>query len=382
MKSRLTMTPIALVMLASTSAMATPEPSLQHRVDAAIKPLMKTQEIPGMAVAVIVKGQVHTFTYGMADVKAQRPVTEQTLFELGSVSKTFTGVLGGDAAARHEIKLQDPVTDYWPQLTGKQWRGVSLLQLATYTVGGLPLQVPEEVNSQASLLNFYQQWQPAWQAGEQRLYANSSIGLFGALAIKPSGMAYEEAMNSRVIEPLHLTHTWLQVPASAAMNYAWGYRNGQPVRVSAGALDMEAYGVKSTVKDMARWVQVNMNPSQVAPKTLQQGIIAAQTRYYRTDALYQGLGWEMLNWPIKVEKVMKDNDNAVALSAQKVIPLAAPQPPVAASWVHKTGSTGGFGAYVAFIPQQEMGIVMLANKSYPNPLRIQAAYRILQSLQK
>ncbi len=73
--------------------------------------------------------------------------------------------------------------------------------------------------------------------------------------------------------------------------------HGKPYRVSSGALDAEAYGVKSTSEDMLTWMQANMNPDRITDRLVQKGIHIAQTRYYRTDALYQGLGWEMLDWP-------------------------------------------------------------------------------------
>ncbi|HDS6850779.1 TPA: CMY2/MIR/ACT/EC family class C beta-lactamase [Enterobacter cancerogenus] len=381
MKKKLVFCALLLGVSCSALASSLSEKELAKVVKRTVTPLMKAQSIPGMAVAVIYQGQPHYFTFGKADVAANTPVTPQTLFELGSVSKTFTGVLGGDAIARGEISLNDPVTMYWPELTGKQWQGIRLLDLATYTAGGLPLQVPDNVTDPAALLNFYQTWQPQWKPGTTRLYANSSIGLFGALAVKPSGMGFEQAMTTRVLKPLKLDHTWIQVPKSEEQHYAWGYRDGKAVHVSPGMLDAEAYGVKSNAEDMASWVMVNMAPERVQATSLKQGIALAQSRYWRVGSMYQGLGWEMLNWPVDGKTIIDGSDNKIALAALPAREVTPPAPPVKASWVHKTGSTGGFGSYVAFIPEKQLGIVMLANKSYPNPARVEAAYQILNALQ-
>ena len=85
---------------------------LDQRVNETISKLIKEQSIPGMAVGVIYQGKPHYYTYGLADIKLHRPVTTKTIFELGSISKTFTGVLGADSIARNEIKLTDPVKKY------------------------------------------------------------------------------------------------------------------------------------------------------------------------------------------------------------------------------------------------------------------------------
>ena len=373
----------ALLLGASCTALAAPhtEQQITEIVNRAITPLMKEQAIPGMAVAVIYQGTPYYFTWGDADVAKKQPVTQQTLFELGSVSKTFTGVLGGDAIARGEISLNNPATKYWPELTGKQWQGITLLHLATYTAGGLPLQVPEDVTTDTELRRYYQNWQPEWAPGTHRLYANASIGLFGAMAVKPSGLSFEKAMTERVLQPLKLTHTWITVPPAEQKHYAWGYRDGKAVHVSPGQLDAEAYGVKSTIQDMARWVQFNMDTSKISEKTLQQGITLAQSRYWQIGDMYQGLGWEMLNWPVNPDTIINGSDSKIALAALPAKAVTPPVPAVSASWVHKTGATGGFGSYVAFVSQKELGIVMLANKNYPNPARVAAAYQILNSLQ-
>lgn len=350
-------------------------------VKAAIEPLMEQQAIPGMSVAVLYKGRAQFVNLGVADLESRRRVTENTLFELGSVSKTFTGTLAGIMIRNGEIRLNDPVQKRWPQLTGEQWRPVRMLHLATYTAGGLPLQLPDEVTDQASLLRFYQNWQPTAAPGLQRQYSNASIGLFGSLMVKGD---YEQAMERHVFHPLRLTRTYITVPPSMMLNYAWGYKNGQPVRVSPGMLDAEAYGIKSTARDMLTFMQANIDPNRLSAgnAVLRNAIRTAQSRYFKVGSLNQGLGWEMYDWPVDAETLLRDNDNAVALKPRPATQVNPVGPSQSASWVHKTGATNGFGAYIAFIPEQNSGIVLLANKNYPNPLRIRVAWQILQALQQ
>jgi len=350
-------------------------------VKAAIEPLMEQQAIPGMSVAVLYKGRAQFVNLGVADLESRRRVTENTLFELGSVSKTFTGTLAGIMIRNGEIRLNDPVQKRWPQLTGEQWRPVRMLHLATYTAGGLPLQLPDEVTDQASLLRFYQNWQPTAAPGLQRQYSNASIGLFGSLMVKGD---YEQAMERHVFQPLRLTRTYITVPPSMMLNYAWGYKNGQPVRVSPGMLDAEAYGIKSTARDMLTFMQANIDPNRLSAgnAVLRNAIRTAQSRYFKVGSLYQGLGWEIYDWPVDAETLLSDNDNAAALKPRPATQVNPVGPSQSASWVHKTGATNGFGAYIAFIPEQNSGIVLLANKNYPNPLRIRVAWQILQALQQ
>jgi beta-lactamase class C len=149
--------------------------------------------------------------------------------------------------------------------------------------------------------------------------------------------------------------------------------------MARGVLSSEAYGVKTTAADMIRFVEINMNLIQVDEK-LQRAIVDTHTGYFKAGPMTQDLIWEQYPYPVTLKALLDGNSSAMILNATPVVEIKPPQKPQDDVWINKTGSTNGFGAYVAFIPQKRLGIVILANKNFPIDERVTAAYRILTSL--
>ena len=318
----------------------------------------------------------------MASKENGTAVTEDTLFEIGSVSKTFKATLAAYAQATGKLSLSDKASNVLPELRGSAFDNISVLQLGTYSAGGLPLQFPEEADAPDKMLGYFKQWQPTYAAGSHRQYSNPSLGLFGYLAAKSMGAPFDEVMEKTLLPTLGLKHTFLKVPQDQMGLYAQGYdKEDKPVRVGPGALDSEAYGVKTSAADLLRYVQVNMKPAGLeAP--LQRAIAATHTGYYQVGEMTQGLGWELYHYPVTLDQLLAGNSTQMAMEAHKVQWLKPPQPQSDAVLVNKTGSTGGFGAYVAYVPSKDIGIVILANKNYPNAERVKVAHTVLGALSK
>lgn len=374
------LSPLLAALAFATAAQA--DDTLQSRVDETIRPLMAEHDIAGMAVAITHNGQAHYFNYGVARLDDQQPVSSDTLFEIGSLSKPLTATLAALAQATGKLTLADSAGQHWPELRGSQLEHASLLNLGTYTAGGLPLQFPDNVTDPASMLAYYRQWQPEYTAGTHRRYSNPSIGLLGYLAARSMGQPFPTLMEGTLFPAFGMSHSYIQVPAQQMPRYAFGYsKDNQPLRVNPGMLDAEAYGVKTNTRDMLRFVQANLNPAGLN-KDLQHAIAITHTGYYRVGEMTQGLGWERYPYPISLERLQAGNSPAMALEAQPATRLEPTQYQPEHSLFNKTGSTGGFGAYAVFVPSQNLGLVMLANKNYPNAARIEAAYAILSALDK
>lgn len=349
-------------------------------MDAAIRPVMQEHAIPGMAVAVTLNGEPYYFNYGVASKESGQMVTEDTIFEIGSVSKTFTATLASYAQESGTLSLSDHASQYLPSLRGSSFDSISLLDLGTYTPGGLPLQFPDDVDSHEKMIGYYNNWKPTYAAGTHRLYSNPSIGLFGFLTAESMGEPFEDLLEKKLFPKLGLKQSYIRVPQEQMSHYAYGYsREDKPIRVGPGVLDAEAYGVKSSSADMIHFVEANMQAADL-DEPLRRAIAATHRGYYKVGDMTQGLGWEFYPYPIELDRLLAGNSSKIILEANEITRLNPPLPPQDNVLINKTGSTSGFGAYVAFVPTKGIGIVMLANKNYPIPARVKAAHEVLTAL--
>lgn len=349
-------------------------------VDAAIQPVMEKNTIPGMAVGVIADGKSYIFEYGVTSKDTGKAVTASTIFEIGSISKTFVVTLATYAQANGQLSLSDPASKYLPALKGTEFGKVPLYHLGTHTPGGFPLQVPDNIKNDDQMMSYLKNWKPAYKASTTRTYANPSIGMLGVIAAKSMNEDFTALMEGTLFPALGLTSTYINVPKSKMKDYAQGYTSkDKPARVNKAVLSSEAYGVKTNAPDMVRFMQANMNMVKLENK-LQQAIADTHRGYFKVGAMTQDLLWEQYNYPVSLNALRLGNSREISSKPVPVEPIDPPISPRSDVWINKTGSTNGFGAYVAFVPEKKIGIVILANKYYPNEERINAAYEVLTKL--
>jgi beta-lactamase class C len=354
---------IKLLLMTLTCAAATAsaaQPGVKAAVDAAVAPLQSQYGVPGVAVGITVNGKHAFYNYGVASKATGAPVDGETLFEIGSFTKTVTATLACYAQTSGKLSFSAPASQYVSALRGSQFDHVSVLNLGTHT-SGLPLFVPDSVTNDAQLMDYFRKWQPSSPIGTQRVYSNLGIGLLGRATAQSLGEPFRDAVQQRLLPAFGMTHTWLDVPASSMPHYAQGYdKHDAPTRMHPGELADEAYGLRTTTGDLVRYLDANMG---LAPldASWQRAINCAHTGYYTTGAFTQDLVWEQYPWPVDLGTLQRGNSPDAILKGMPAQALTPPLPPQADALLNKTGSTNGFSTYAVFVPAKRIGVVILAN---------------------
>ena len=137
--------------------------------------------------------------------------------------------------------------------------------------------------------------------------------------------------------------------------------------------------MKTSAADLLRFVDANLHPERL-DRPWAQALDATHRGYYKVGDMTQGLGWEAYDWPISLKRLQGQLDADGAATAQDRQGCPRHRRWRDQRLLNKTGSTNGFGAYVAFVPGRDLGLVILANRNYPNAERVKIAYAILSGL--
>ena len=136
---------------------------------------------------------------------------------------------------------------------------------------------------------------------------------------------------------------------------------------------------------MIQFVAAKMNATGFN-EPMQRAIAGTHTGYLKVGDLTQGQGWELYTYPIGLDRLLVGNSPEMSFEANEVIRLGPPLPPLpnlppqGTVLPNKPKSTAGFSAYVAFVPDKGIGIVMLVNKNCPISVRVMAALAALRTL--
>lgn len=261
----------------------------------------------GFVVAVLEKGSAPRIHAAGVSGIAGLPLDGNTVFEIGSITKVFTGVLLADMVQRGEVRLDDPVSKFLPaavRMPARNGRQITLLDLATQT-SGLPRlptnQSPKDVSNPYAdygtekLYQFLASYTLPRDVGSKYEYSNLGVGLLGHVLSLQAGKTYGELVKERILDPLGMKDTGIELSASMKPRMAQGFNAGStPVGTWDFSVLAGAGALRSTANDMLKFLAANLDADSSAA-----GNALAQARLSRRDADRPGnrigLGWHIVD---------------------------------------------------------------------------------------
>ncbi|MBN1190219.1 MAG: serine hydrolase [Dehalococcoidales bacterium] len=371
----------------STAASATPPPqttvvttpaattpaveagTLKQRLDLLVKQMEQKREIlhiPGMALAVVRDSEVVLARgFGVRDLENNTPVTPETVFPVGSVTKSFTSTLVGMMVDEGKMSWDDPVSRFLPYFqlkiqTSDPQEKLTLVDVLSHRSGFPRMgiltassKVPiEEVLRDASAAEPYAPFR------ERFYYSNEVYMSAGVAAAEAAGAGWAALLKQRILDPLEMNDTTasyaevLENP-DLSRGYLWDEDIDQYVLKPLRNVDniAPAGAINSTILDMARWLQFQLGGGRYQEKRLisQDSLDRTHRSFIQmVPGIDYGLGWMVRSWKDK-------------------------------TIVEHGGNVDGFSAQMAMVPEYGVGFVLLTNTSV-NALQEQSITMVLEAL--
>ena len=268
-----------LVLVSSALISQSPADPRLKGLDTFVTRVLKELNAPGVTIAVVEKNKVvYTGGFGYRDYENKLPVTETTLFAIGSCTKAFTASMLGMLAKDGKVDLDKPVRNYFPELKfqNEYTNDYATLRDMMCHRTGLPRHDFSWYGSTASrseLLERIQYQEPTAELREKYQYNNFMFMAQGVLIEKLTGKSWEENLAEKILKPLEMTHTKMSVTdmeKSADHSLAYGEENNKPKLIPYRNIDGigPAGSINSCAKDMANWLIAWINNGQFNGKEI------------------------------------------------------------------------------------------------------------------
>lgn len=295
-----------------------------------VEMLMKEHELPGIAVAFYYKGVPYFLNFGQAN--GQTKVTEHTIFEIGSITKSFTATLLAYEVVKGTMNLNDSLPKYLPFVRRhlSALSRVTLEQLATHTsslprdpVGGWMRATKNK------MLHSLVRWKPEYPIGTHYSYSNLGYDILGFALENHSHKKYGVLLHEVVTGPLQMTSTAIHTAPRLNGIYAQGHnKKGIPVHHLRANAIAGAGALRSTTQDMMKFLTANLDIA--GPPLLRKAMKLAQKGRFKAPKMMQALSWQRV-------------------TRQRV------------EFIDKNGGVGGFSSWMGMVPDQKVGLVLLSN---------------------
>ena len=326
--------------------------ALTREIDGFLKGALETGPYPALAVSVHRGGEVlYEAAHGWADLEQRVPATPQTVFRIGSITKSFTSLLIAQLVADGALSLDTPLGEVLGDYRGPA-REVPIRRLMNHTAGLLNYTELEDfphasraVVSATEMRAFFETAELLHAPGEHFHYSNSGTFLLGLVIEEVTGQTWGEVLRERVLDPLGLTHTghgdWEPLVPNRARGYTptpEGFNNAPWLDVS---IPFSAGSMISTLADVQSYLR----------RVHVDNVFGDEVR----DILHTR---EPLTGGEPVDYAL----GAVLIRERLGRPMLG-----------HPGAIDGFSAYMTLYPDDDISIVVLANAPFgqPDPVAIE-----------
>jgi CubicO group peptidase (beta-lactamase class C family) len=323
-------------------------------LDAVVSHAMDAFNVPGVAIGVVVDGKVILAKgYGLRNVDQRLPVTQDTLFAIGSCTKAFTTFMLGQLVDEGKITWEDPVVKHIPEFRLMDQNAapqITIRDLVAHRSGLArhDLLWANPAFTRSDIIKSLPHLEPACGLRENFQYNNLMYTVAGLVIEKVSGQTWEEAVSSRILIPLAMMNSNSSVKDSQkCKDFSMPYEEVDGEITAIPFRDLHsiapAGAINSSVSDMVKWIQLQMSDGTLLGKrhickdTLQEmHTIQMHTMNAIPDEGIYNFGYG-LGWCTGIYRGQY--------------------------WVYHDGGIDGFISEVSLLPHEKIGVVVLSNSS-------------------